>query len=274
MRFVPRFIADGRAVALDGYIHRVNENVIRRNVPIPSASATLGGLSEAQQGPYDFRHASDGDPVVSVGSSSIKTWHDREDAPDAGSGPTHTVHSTSSVEGLSVGQRLFVERANAHLKAVYRSGDAQPTITPVEARLEGLVIDGVRFTVTLDLEPATSFGTCDEFHQASMQDSRFQDTYGRRVLSLREPSGTTPGKGCFVCSLVDRIEWDGALPPGAEVDEESHVIVWPDFGKVILGEMLISDYSRRLTMVRLELGSPLEGSVSAADVQSGGQGLP
>ena len=43
MKFVPRVITDGRAVALGGYIHRVNENVIRRNLSVPSASASFGG---------------------------------------------------------------------------------------------------------------------------------------------------------------------------------------------------------------------------------------
>jgi hypothetical protein len=92
-------------------------------------------------------------------------------------------------------------------------------------------------------------------------------------LSLRDKSASGPaGKGWVVSSIIRSIEALDPLPSGADIDE--HVITWPDFGKVILGEMLISDFNRRLTMVRLELGSPVEGSVAAADIQSGGQGLP
>lgn len=275
MKFVPRFLTDGRAVALSGYVHRVNGRVIRQNLATPSAAAALGGSFESKQGRYSFPDDANGDAVVSLRSSSLNTWHDREDQDDSGQHPTHTVHAKSSIEQLSVGNRFFVDRASAYLRTVYREGDVQPAITPVEADLDGLVIDGVRFTVTLDTAPLSTFATCNDFHHAAMHDSRFKETHGERVLSLRDPSASGPsGKGCFVCSVVERIEWEGALPQGAEVDEDSHVIVWPDFGTVILGEVLIADFSRRLTMVRLELGSPIVASIAAADVQSGGQGLP
>jgi hypothetical protein len=273
MKFIPRFLTDGHAVALGGYVHRVNDTVVRRNLTVPHASAAFGGAAEARQGAYRMSQEDDADAVVSCASSWARAWHEREDG--NGAGPTHTVHAKSTVEGLEIDKRLFVDRAAAYLKTVYHQGDAQPTVTPVEAELGGFVIDGVRFTVTLDLEPVTTFGTCDEFHHACLHDDRFREKNGKRVLSLRGPSGDTPSpKGCFVYSLVDRIQWDGPLPAGAEVDEESHVIVWPDFGTIILGEMLISDYNRRLTMMRLELGSPLAASLGAADVQSGGVGLP
>ncbi len=52
MKFVPRVITDGRAVALGGYVHRVNDNVIRHNLAVPSASASFGGMSDMKPGPY------------------------------------------------------------------------------------------------------------------------------------------------------------------------------------------------------------------------------
>lgn len=273
MKFIPRFLSDGHAVALGGYIHRVKDDVVRRNVTIPPASAAASGSFESKNGPYRLSQEPDSDPVVSCRSSWARAWHDREDG--NGGGITHTVHAKSIVEGLEVDNRLFVDRANAYLKTVYHPGDAQPTVTPMEAELDGFVLDGVRFNVTLDPQPVTTFGTCSDFHHACMHDAHFRDKIAKRVMSLREPTSDAPSpRGCFVYSLVERIEWDGQLPAGADVDEDSHVIVWPDFGKIILGEMLISDFNRRLTMMRLELGSPLEGSLAAADVQSGAQGLP
>ena len=44
----------------------------------------------------------------------------------------------------------------------------------------------------------------------------------------------------------------------------------PDFGKIFFGELLIADMSRRLTMMRLDLGSPLGGSLACGEVQSNG----
>ena len=272
MRFVPRVITDGRAVALGGYIHRVNDKVIRRNLHVPSASASFGGMSDLKPGPFAFPAEDGGDKVVSCGEADVKTWHQREDG--NGKGPIQTVHAKSSIRDLSVGNRLFLSYASAYLKSVYQDGDEQPMITPVDAKMEGLVIDGVRFNVKLGTDTVTNFATCHQFHHAAKHDKHFKDTQEKRLLSLWDAADGRTAKGCFVYSIVERIEWDGTLPRGAEVSEDSNVIVWPDFGKVVLGEMLITHYNRRLTMMRLELGSPMQGTMDAIDVQSGGQALP
>ena len=275
MKFVPRVLSDGRAVALGGYIHRVNDDVIRQNLPMPSAAADLGGLSELNNGPYAFRHGPENRTVVAYSSSSAKTWHERDGVEESGTDAVHTVHSRALIEGLSVDNRLFVDRANAYLKTVYRAGDAQPAITPIAADITGLTIDGVKFKVTIDKDPLVRCGTCNELHDTAEHDEHYRKWHQNHVLEFRQPSEKGPlGANCFVCSLVERLEWEGTLPEGAEVDEHDHVITWPDFGKIILGEMLVSDFSRRLTMVRLELGSPFRATMFAGDVQNGGQGLP
>ena len=56
--------------------------------------------------------------------------------------------------------------------------------------------------------------------------------------------------------------------PGATI--EQHVVTVPDFGKIFFGELLITDLSRRLTMLRLELGSPIGGAVACAEVENNG----
>jgi hypothetical protein len=272
MKFVPRVITDGSAVALGGYIHRVNDKIIRRNLQVPSASTSFGGMSDLKPGPFAFAPDDGDDKVVSFGDADVKTWHQREDG--NGKGPIQTVHSKSSISDLSIGGRLFLTRASAYLKSVYQDGDSQPTITPVEASIEGLVIDGVRFNVKIGAETVTNLATCHQFHHAAEHDKHFKATQGSRLLSLWDAADGRTAKGCFVYSLVERIEWDGKLPKGADVSEDSNVIVWPDFGKVVLGEMLISHFNRRMTMMRLELGSPLEASVEAIDVQTSTQDLP
>ena len=39
---------------------------------------------------------------------------------------------------------------------------------------------------------------------------------------------------------------------------------------MFFGELLVTDLSRRLTLLRLELGSPVGGAVAAAEVESNG----
>jgi hypothetical protein len=62
--------------------------------------------------------------------------------------------------------------------------------------------------------------------------------------------------------LVKKIE--GRLPDGASIEDNGYIINWPAFGKIILGEILIGPYVRRVTLVRLkhsdtEIGSGCSG---------------
>ena len=52
------------------------------------------------------------------------------------------------------------------------------------------------------------------------------------------------------------------------------MVVLPTFGRVFFGELLISEFSRRLTMVRMALGSDAGGSASAGDVETNGGWSP
>jgi hypothetical protein len=59
------------------------------------------------------------------------------------------------------------------------------------------------------------------------------------------------------------MHWDGPPHPTATI--HGHVVNVPDFGKIHFGEMFITGDSRRLTMVRFQLGSPQGGEVVAAE---------
>ena len=54
-------------------------------------------------------------------------------------------------------------------------------------------------------------------------------------------------------TIVKSIRWDGKPFPKSEIHD--NMVVLPTFGRVFFGELLISEYSRRLTMVRMALGS-------------------
>ena len=76
------------------------------------------------------------------------------------------------------------------------------------------------------------------------------------------------GYGTTYATIVKSIKWSGE--PYAKATIDHHVVTVPNFGKIFFGELLITDLSRRLTLLRLELGSPDGGSVAAAEVESNG----
>src|SRR5205807_138994 len=54
----------------------------------------------------------------------------------------------------------------------------------------------------------------------------------------------------------------GTKTPGNGVEIFGSVIYIPGFGVIHLAELLIERHSRRLNMLRISMGSPIEGSLS------------
>jgi hypothetical protein len=79
---------------------------------------------------------------------------------------------------------------------------------------------------------------------------------------LLRSGGTTYG------TIVRSVRWAGERHPDATIDH--HSVIVPEFGRIFFGELLIAADSRRLTMVRLELGSRMGGSMACAEVESNG----
>jgi hypothetical protein len=281
MEFAARFFARGNAVAAGGYVHRVNETVIRQNIPLKDVSSSLpvvGGSCESHSSGYRFVH--EGcfpDAVLSFGPAFTKAWHvyDRYEAGEESR--MHTTHVMAGIECVAVGKRLSIAKAGAYLRSVYRHRE-QTSIKPIHVAIDGLVIDGVRFTVTLDTAMLERLDTDQKLRAEYAGNPAFVKEHGYRFqIGPKKPSRKEEipeVAGYVVCSLVQRLSWEGKLPKGAKVDEQSNVIVWPDFGRIILGEMLISGDARRLTLVRLALGSPLEGDMAFVETESNGLGAP
>jgi hypothetical protein len=71
------------------------------------------------------------------------------------------------------------------------------------------------------------------------------------------------------CSLVKNLHFDAP-----ELTRYGHVLCVPQVGYIALGELFMSQYARRLVMMRLILGSPFEGQFDCADVETDGTTYP
>jgi hypothetical protein len=69
------------------------------------------------------------------------------------------------------------------------------------------------------------------------------------------------------CSLIDEVHHKHSHPNG-----DQQILVVPNFGNIYLGEVHIKDNERRITMMRLELGSPVGGSIALGG--GSGNGVP
>lgn len=71
-------------------------------------------------------------------------------------------------------------------------------------------------------------------------------------------------------TIVTKLEWqNGRAYPGSTPRGINGVYI-PNLGAFYFGELLIQWSTRRLTMIRMELGSPTGGSASASDVDTNG----
>jgi hypothetical protein len=142
------------------------------------------------------------------------------------------------------------------------------------------VIEGVtvgRHKLVLELEKAVfqRYDTRAKLLTAA-DDPKFVKAHGRlfgltQVVGgkVRQVSGRLINPaGLILATIVREIRWDGEPFPGSEIDHNTVRI--PNFGKVHFGEMLIRSTSRRLTMVRLALGSPTGGDGVCIDVDTNG----
>ena len=151
---------------------------------------------------------------------------------------------------------------------------ANPAFGPTGVIWTTSRIDGSRLKITLAEDFYREYDTLDklaENHAAGLKPHHAAmflpaDSKATKVTGFPVANGTVRS------TIVQKIEWDGPKHPKAEI--HGHVVVVPDFGKIYFGEMFIAAHSRRLTMVRFQLGSPDGGEIVAADGEAPGGTFP
>ena len=189
----------------------------------------------------------------------------------------------ADIRGFVLGQkfRLTINRICAELLSRSPRGSGQPSLRIGEVALDGIDFNGHRLVVELDPSPFQRFDTHAKLLVAA-DDPAFVKESGDALFMLTARDGGPPpppagrfieANGVIYATIVKSIRWDGAPYPGSRIVANC-VELEPDFGRVFFGELLITEYSRRLTMVRAALGSDGGGSASGGDVETNGQWSP
>lgn len=155
--------------------------------------------------------------------------------PTQSQGPARTV-AAAYLNNLNVLNRLVVNRLAAHLvldvphvdAPQFLFGSHDPiTGAPETWPITGFSIDGCPVNIELDL------------------------------LRLESRAVRT--------SIVKSLTWGRGRIPNATIDR--HTITVENLGRIYVGELWIEGRSRQLTLLRLELGSPVRGVCSFGDVR-------
>jgi hypothetical protein len=268
MIMTERFFFRGHAVGAAATVTRMRgQDMPAEALPTQAASSlpVVGGRSEQVLQGSTARHL---DPFLSF--QTARTFAEGRFDP---SQKAHITQITATLTGVELVGKFSAERLHAQLVSVHPGGGKQPCISWTGTALAGLRLEGYAVEVVLD--PVLESMPSEEQLVAAYAKPPFHNTHGERFFR-REPDGKAPGaiprigrSGYIGCSIVESIRTDH---PRAKVD--GHKLTLKEFGTLYFGELLISAESRRLTLIRFELGCPDEGSGVLCDVVSNGETLP
>ena len=249
-----RHVFHGHASGVSAHIRRPEKQLlpVHGSVSLP----VTGGLCESTSGPNKLGK------WVSFDSVTTSAHGDYVDAEQGvattlgkvafDAAPTIT-RVRAAVHGLVILGRVHIAHAAMGLTSHSAVGREQPVIRPEGNVLDGVSIDGHRLAITLAEDLYRECDTKDKLAKRHAGLSPEKRMFLPAVSGADEATGFPDANGTVKCSIVQEIRWDGDPHPTATIHD--HVVKVPDFGKIYFGEMFIKGDSRRLTMVRFQLGS-------------------
>jgi len=267
-----RYLHIGGAYAVGGAFTRVGSEKVF--VPIPTVASVelplTGGLSTEKSRRFSLNASKvkfgpmpkgasaklRRTPLLSVASASA-TCKSKHVALNEPKGSSISV----DVKGVKVEGGFSLKSAVLNLQSDHAPNDPFPSIIFGTTGIAGMMLGKLKVTVELDLEAFNSFPTLDTLEPALLRGDK---RISRQVLKsfLRNSDGSLHRNqsGYTFGSIVKSIK---GVPPDW-IEENGYTIVWPGFGKVILGEILVGVFVRRVILVRLkhcdiEIGGGCDG---------------
>lgn len=278
-----RFLFRGSALAAGGRIRRPD-------LPIDSQAPALVGVSGGRS-----RTTTSGANFGNIFTYASAESHVNADYQDPAAAvqfthgnqaknrlPTRSTVRTS-IAGVSIvnagptsKRQMTSSKISAEMVSEWPGTQGETSFVAIKAAIDGLKLDEFELDVQFATDMFTDRDTKGKLKHAYESSDTFRRVYskfffrpaGFAALGARMPEAG----GQTYCTIVSRISWKGAPNPNAKID--GHRVIFKDFGTIYFGELFISQFSRRLTTVRVELGSPCGGSLDMAEVETDGHGYP
>ena len=285
-----RFIYHANAVAFAAHIRRPKD--FQFKAVASSCLPVTGGLAEATSGPQSF------DETISFKAASTSAEGDFADTRRAvdftqGNFGENELSTQTIVDARLSGLKIVGSPATGkpvtfiadelHARIESFSDRRTPiAFRGLEATINGVSVDGHQLIVTTAPEVCTQHETYDKLVKAYQDDSNFRKQFGALfyptghektgVGALLTKSSIPNAGGLILGTVVTSLRWAAQPAPGTEI--RGNRLIIEGIGSVFFGEILYEHNSRRLTLLRFQLGSPVGADGSACDVQSNGQGWP
>jgi hypothetical protein len=197
--------------------------------------------------------------LISVGSAYSLAHTEPEVA-----GKPIVSHTMSEVKSVRLAGGLSLRYGLLNLQSSHAPGQPHPDITFGKTEITGLKLGKSELKITLDLDTFNRYSTLAAFETAFQGNTALRSALSPRMLL----SGTALHKnpsGYVVGSIVKSIE---GLPKDA-TQLDGYTIFWPPVGRIVLGEILMGPYIRRVTLLRVK-----ENCTEVGSGCSGGSTLP
>jgi hypothetical protein len=265
------FLYRGFAVGLGGTLTRPFHEVVdgRASVALP----IVGGYTAERIENFRFRE------LISI--KEVRTYCTGSQSRD---GAYNTVVS-ATMEGLNILDFITADAVVGRLSSRHTPDGAEPQIVTTGSTFHNLRIGGHPVDVDLDHHLLNQLDTYTAFRSRFERDDEFQELAQHRFMWTTPPdklpagfassvplpnrTGWPESRGMVPCTLVKNLVCDAA-----EVERYGHILCVPQVGYIVLGELFVSQYARRLSMMRLVLGSPVEAALVGCDVETDGTTYP
>jgi hypothetical protein len=255
-----------------GLAAHLTNPIVKTDVKGESVLQTCGGYSSQSVGRYKIEE------IVSIESASVQVS-------GINSNGAFETLSVSTIEGLDILGIVQADRIICRISSKYPVGSSEAIVSLVGSSFEGLRIGGKSLNVTFNDALVKEHKFKDVFEARRASQGAFQraleaagkpdDDIVKKIRSF-SPYGQNgkaeenPATAVTVgATLVQSHDFEGQ---GCRKCE--HVIFIPQFGTIILGEVIVTREATSLTMLQADLGSPVQGMCCVSSGRSGGTPLP
>jgi hypothetical protein len=264
------------ANALGGTLEKPIPKIIPSQASVGLSAA--GGLATARTEAFEL------DRIVSCSAA-----YSRVSGTKAGEGGAISILVTAVIERLNILEVVTAERIVSQLSLDVSADGKKRAVSLAGSHFERLRICGH------DVQPVSTSGLLapypggrvlpagldwDDFRRigakqaddlcASIAAGVVPDTFGALLPRYEWMNSRNIGDyiGTALCSLVDDVK---ACDP---FRTRGHIVEIPHFGRIFLGEVLVTRTSVQLSMLRAELGCNVHGTVGAGKTTCNGHTVP
>jgi hypothetical protein len=264
-----KYVFTGSAVGAAAQFHRLDE-VWNLNHVIPALGAgalpVTGGLCLAHVPPYRYE-VQEPRPRVLLSVERIDSRVEGKEVDGR-----YETEVDLDVESIAIVEKLRIDMVRLHVLSVRNPKAEFGEVSTKGNRIEGVRLGNVEAKITLDEEPLSCSGSMAQLASFyRRQGPAYRERYAWRFGTEAKSEEPALVAGSYVYSLVQKIELSGPQEELDNMSVEGYTIVWKGFGRIILGEVHVNDHKRRVTLVRLAMGSDAGGDGTVGDGQSNGQ---